>query len=303
MKLVQTLNKVAQTVGKHSPLILTVAGVAGLGATAVFSYKSAKKVEVIVEGVEKRREQETTINELLDHELDKDGIHELSELQESFVPVDRFVVARDLTGAVALPVATGVLSIVAIALSYHIQNNRIVNLAAALATASAERAFYRNKYKDQYGEEQYNKFYTPTKRETHQVTNSKGKKEDLEVETKQDINSLHGQWFDQSTEYTSDDHDYNLAYIREIESKMSLRLFRKGFLRLNEVNEAIGFPRSRSGELVGWSTADNFVLDTEVTQCMNRQTHELEPQIYVKWATPKYIYDTVEYEENVKGMI
>ena len=43
---VKGLNNINNVVGKHSPLILTAAGVVGVGATAVFSYKAAKKMEV-----------------------------------------------------------------------------------------------------------------------------------------------------------------------------------------------------------------------------------------------------------------
>ena len=49
------LNTVSKTVAKNSPVLLTVGGVVGLGATAYFSYKSAKKVETIVENIEDKR--------------------------------------------------------------------------------------------------------------------------------------------------------------------------------------------------------------------------------------------------------
>ena len=41
---------------KHSPLILTVTGMAGLATTGVLSYKAAKKVVDITEDIEAMRE-------------------------------------------------------------------------------------------------------------------------------------------------------------------------------------------------------------------------------------------------------
>lgn len=298
-KIVNTLNTVSRTVGKHSPLLLTVTGVVGLGATAVFSYKAAKKVEVIVEKVEYSRNSEEEMLALESiHPNDRTEEQEVAlfEYQSYFTPVNRMEVAKDLVGAVALPVTTGALSIAAIALSYHVQNNRIVNLAAALATATAEQQFYRAKYKAVHGEEEYNKFMQPTATEKRTIVDSKGKEKEVEATVKSEVPSMHGEWFDKSSEYTRDDHDYNMAYIRSVGENLELRLFRKGFLLMNEVYDALGLERTRAGALLGWSTAGGFNIVPEVTHCLDQETGETLPQIYMKWTTPKYIYDKVEFE-------
>lgn len=298
-KIVNTLSTVSRTVGKHSPLLLTLTGVVGLGATAVFSYKAAKKVEVIVDKVEQSRSLEEDILSLEQispkDRTDEEEIH-LFEAQQIFVPVNRMEIAKDLIGAVALPVTTGALSIAAIALSYHIQNNRIVNLAAALATATAEQQFYRAKYKAVHGEEEYNKFMQPTATEKRTIVDSKGKEKEVEATVKSEVPSMHGEWFDKSSEYVRDDHDYNMAYVRSISENLELRMFRKGFLLMNEAYDALGLERTRAGALLGWSTREGFNIVPEVTYCLDQETGETLPQIYMKWTTPKYIYDQVEFE-------
>lgn len=302
-KITQTFTSIGRTLGKNAPIILTIGGVVGLGATAVFSYKAAKKVEVIVEGIESSRMyvEELELLEAAPNRTEKEEKY-LEDLRLTVVPVDRFEVAKNLAGAVALPVATGVGSIAMIILSYQIQNNRIVNLAAALATASAERVFYNNKFKKEYGEAEYERFHTPTERTMNNVTNAKGVEEVIETTTKADVPSIHGEWFDKSSEYAKDDHDYNLSFIRNAESGLQLRMFRKGFLLQNEVNEALGLPRTRAGALLGWSTATGFDIFPQTTNCFNKVTGELDPQIYVKWTTPTYIYETVEYEIGANGL-
>lgn len=300
-KLTQVVNKVGHTVSKHSPIILTVTGVAGLGATAVLSYKAAKKVEVIVEDIEYNRDTQEELLALQnmresDHaKLSKDANRHLEELEETFVPMTRATMVKNLAGAVALPVITGVASVSAITLSYWIQNNRIVNLAAALATASAERKYYESKFKKDYGEKEYNKFTTPVAEEEIQYEKN-GKKVVKKTNVQSDVPSLHGEWFDHSTEYAADDHEYNMAFIESVNRKLDLMLFRKGYLLMNEMFDELGLPRTKAGAMIGWTSGMSFDLYSDVTNVRNRVTGETEQQIYVKWKPAGYIYDTVEYE-------
>lgn len=302
-KVTRGLSNISRVVGKHSPLIMTAIGVVGLGATAVTSYKAAKKVEVIVEDIEESREQEERIAYLEDGErsgiMTVEARNELMDLRVTHVPVDRFEVGKRLTGAVALPVALGVASIACIILSYKIQDNRIGALAAALTTATAENAFYKKKYAQQYGEEKAKQFYTPTEMVSRTVVDDNGKESDILETIQSETSSLHGVWFHESTEYASDDHAYNQRFIQNVEDKMTNKLFATGWLRMNEVCDALGLPRTRAGELLGWGVpSGDFRLDQEVTLVYDEVTRQNIPQIYIKWNNPKYIYDDVEYKWN-----
>lgn len=295
--LTQTMGKIGRTLSKNSPIILTVGGVVGLGTTAVLSYKAAKKVEVIVDDIEARRliEEDFAALEALESRTTSQNL-QLAEYRGTVVPIDRYEVARRLAGAVALPVATGLGSIILIALSYQIQNNRIVNLAAALATATAEKAFYDAKFKAQYGEAEYDKFHTPTVKENVTVMKN-GKEKVIETDVRKNLPSINGEWFDKSSEYASDDHDYNMQYIRSKEANLQHRMFRKGFLLQNEVLEALGFERTRQGALLGWSTATGFDITTSVTNVVD-ENGEFVPQIYVRWTTPESMYQKVDFESS-----
>lgn len=301
--IVKTLTKVNHVVGKHSPLILTVAGITGLGATAVFSYKAAKKVEVIVEDIEDARDAEQLINDKLLKLENTDPLDasypelagEIKYFQEQYPPLDRMEVAKRLTAALALPVATGILSISAIALSYKIQNNRIVGLATALATSTAEQAFFKAKYRQEHGEEEANRFYAPTEVKERVITQD-GKESTVIEDIRKELPSVHGVWYDKSTEYARDDHAYNMQYIRSTAESLNLKLFATGWLRMNEVFDALGLERTRAGELLGWSTGESFDLHTQITHCRDEETGELLPQIYITWPEAKYIYDDVNYK-------
>ena len=113
-----------------------------------------------------------------------------------------------------------------------IQNKRIRALAAALASMSAERLYYTNKYKEQYGEEEYNKFMTPVDQDTRPVVDEKGKVKDKKVQTESNLDQLNGFWYKGSSEYTSDDPYYNQMRVRAIKEHLETLKDRKS-TRLN----------------------------------------------------------------------
>lgn len=269
MTLKQTFNKLGRTVSKHSPAIFTGVGIAGLGATAYLAYKSRNKVEAVVENIEKDR-------------------------NEGF-EIDKIQVARDMTEALYLPVVVGALSIGSILMAHKIQRNRILTLTGALAAQQARNVYFENKYKKQHGEEEYQKFITPTE-QIEKVEVGKGGKEKITVhEVKKDIDHTIGQWYDESTEYASDDHTYNVAVIDAVNDRMQTLLFQRGTLLLNEVREALGFERIRSGALLGWTTSDSFEITKVVTNLGDEDMGEMKEQIWVSWSQPRYIYDDVEF--------
>ena len=302
-KATRGIKKAEKLAAKHSPLALTVTGVIGLGATAYLAYKSAHKIEAITDDIEERRQTAERMDDIIEEieaageadpvEVDLDHLKdirsELSNLEAHYKPVDRRETIYRLGKAVAAPVATGVLSVCAIALSYYIQNNRILNLAASLATATAENAFFEKKYRETYGDDKYEEFITPTE---EQEIEKDGKSKKVKVQAKKDGN---GRWFSESNEYASDDHDYNRQFIRTVEDRMQDKLFRNGYLVLNDVLDQLGFERSRAGALAGWSVENDFKLSQLVSNITDPETGEMKAQIYISWPKPRYIYDDVSY--------
>lgn len=267
MNIKQVFNKVGHSIKKNSPAILTGVGIIGLGATAYLAYKSRDKVEEIVADIEEKRELEK--------------------------PVDKVKVAKDLAEALYLPITVGAVSVTAIFMSYRIQNNRIAVLAGSLAASQARNLYFENKYRKQHGDEAYAKFITPTEEVETGEVDKKGKPVVKEIMA--DIDKTIGQWYDQSEEYLSDDHSYNMQYIDAVNDRMQTILFQRGSLLLNEVREALGFDRIRSGALLGWTTSDNFDIDKMVHMLADEEGGELKEQIWVTWTRPRYIYDDVEF--------
>lgn len=266
--------KVGRTVAKHSPAIFTGVGVVGLGATAYLAYKSRSKVEAVVERIEEDRDNNIEIN--------------------------KFEVAKDIAEAVYLPVTVGVLSVAAILMSHKIQRDRILTLSGALAAQQARNLYFENKYRKVHGEDEYKKFITPTEQQEVETTDKKGNTKMVVQEVKKEVDQTIGQWYDESSEYVSDDHTYNMAYIESVNDRMQTLLFQRGTLLLNEVREALGFERIRAGALLGWTTMDSFEIEKTVNNMRDLdenglETGDFKEHIYVTWSKPRYIYDDMEF--------
>lgn len=309
-KISEVIGKAGVMITKHAPVIFTVVGVAGVGATAVLSYKAKDKVEDIVDKIEKSTSETERIEQLIEEinnpvERLTDEEHynlndTLTMLQASHEEYTRMDIVRDVAGAVALPVATGVLSVAAIVLSYTIQNNRIGSLAAALATSATEQALFKSKYKEKHGEEEYNKFVS-THREDVEFTNKKGEVKTKTVDIRDDMASMNQFWYDQSEHYVSDDHDYNVTFINTRLSEIDLSLFTRGTISLNSVLQALGFQPTKAGAAVGWS-AGNFQAETRNVKTYNEVTGKDEDNLLVVFSQPTYIYDKIDYTDTLLSL-
>lgn len=304
-KLHRALGKVTLGVNKNAPAILTASGIVLMGAAVYTSYKSRTKVEKIVEDVEQRQDLFTAYTKFKerDESEDSEGLtlkehalfDDLKKMDDAGkLEVGRYEYARRVTGAIAVPLSLLVLSTTAISSSYIIQNRRMQGLATALAGVVAERTYFRNKFEQDYGREELEKFETTETKEVT-TTNAKGK----EVTTKTQVrattpfNSLSGRWFADSTEFTSDDHAYNLEFLRTKQRKLENTLMERGYLTFNEVLDNLGFDRVKGGGDLGYNTGSDFALEFQTTNF--ESTDDIIPQIYVRWTHPVSIYHDVDY--------
>src|SRR5699024_5491541 len=137
----------------------------------------------------------------------------------------------------------------------------------------------------------------PTEQVEYEEEDKNGKKKKKVEEVKKEIDKSIGQWYSDSTEYVSDDHTYNMAYIESVSETLQTRLFQRGTLLLNEVREELGLERIRAGALLGWTSADNFDIQRVVTTMGDITKGESPEQIWVTWTKPRYIYDDIEFND------
>lgn len=299
-KFTQAMGKAGRTTKKHSPLILAVVGGVGVVATAYFAYKAAPRVNEIVEDLENKREIEARYLELnhtpaaqLTDELVEEAI-ELDKNRDAW-EIDRFQVGKDLLGAVALPVCTGIVSLAAIAFSYRIMSGRITALSGVVSALTYEKARQDERLKKELDAETYSRITRPTETVEKEVVDQDGNKKLIKGEAKVTETNLNGAFFSDSDEFVKDDITYNLRWIEESERKLDNRLSLTGFVMLNQVYDALGLERTKEGAIMGWSIGDNFKFGIDQIDCMDRHG-DFYTEIYVKWPAPRCIYEDVDYE-------
>lgn len=268
-KMVKKGHKLVRGTKKHSPLILLGLGIAsGIGA-GVMAYKSRPKMEAIVEDIEVAR--------------------------EAGDPVDTVEVGKRVTKALMPTIALSAISIGSFIWSYKIQNNRITALSGVLAATQAAHAKLQRKVRDKLGDEGYKELMT-----TDKVVTSNADEEGAEIEAlslmKAEYDKAIGEWYENSSEYFSDNHAYNMQWIYDRVDKIDLKLFSKGAITLNELRDALGFDRIASGAMVGWNSSDYFRVETMVYNETDPVTGEIKPYIWVTWTAPHYIYNDIEYD-------
>lgn len=64
--------------------------------------------------------------------------------------------------------------------------------------------------------------------------------------------TLHARVFDKSSDYWNASDEYNRVFLYAQEQYFNDRLRAYGHVFLNEVYDALGFPRTTAGQLVGW---------------------------------------------------
>lgn len=64
--------------------------------------------------------------------------------------------------------------------------------------------------------------------------------------------SMYAVVFDETSAYWVNNTEYNKIFLRQQESYMNDKLKAKGHVFLNEVYDALGIPRTKAGQVVGW---------------------------------------------------
>lgn len=278
-KLGKFTGKVGEVTSKHAPLVLSIGGVVGVVGTAYLAYKSAKKVEAIVDDIEEYTAEHGTAP-------------------------NRYEVARDIAGAVALPVAVGLVSIGAIVLSYKIQDGRISALSGALTGVLAERTFYKEKYVQQHGEEEAKKFYSPVTDKVVKVEDDEGKEKEIKSTTiNRELDEVHGIWFDKESDLYTDDPYINQREVYAAIEELDSAFFQRGEMGMNELREKFGFAPTKLGALMKWSDFDGFGLEAVEHDIYNEITGEMEALIYLTWNSPKQSFGSnTKLGRKIKGI-
>lgn len=276
-KLSGVANKAVFKIKKHSPEILVVAGVVGAVASTVMACKATLKVH---DTVEQAKKDINDIHEAVENGVTKAGLpyaEEDSKKDLTLVYVQTGIKFAKLYGP---SVILGGLSIASILTSNNILRKRNVALAAAYATVDKSFKEYRNRVVDRFGEEIDHQLRYNIKAKTVEETTVDENGEEMTVGVVKncidptDV-SGYARYFEEYTRdedgnviknpYWEPNNDYNLMFLKARQRYLNDLLRTNKRVFLNEVYDALGLPRSKAGQIVGWvfneedPTGDNYI--------------------------------------------
>ena len=262
----RNLHKVGFKFKKHSPEILIVAGVVGTVASAVMACKATLKVNDILEETKVEIEKVKTV--VADETISEEKYSEQDAKKDlAIIYAHTGIKFVKLYGP---SIILGTLSITGILASNNILRKRNIALAAAYKAIDTGFKEYRSRVVERFGEEldKELRYNVKAKEIKEKVVDENGK----EKTVKKTINvadpnfySDYARCYDDGCKGWVKDSEYNLMFLRNTQSFMNEKLRAQGYLFLNDVYDALGIPRSKAGQVVGWiydeknPNGDNFV--------------------------------------------
>lgn len=268
-KLTRGFHKAGFQVKKHSPEILVGAGIVGVVTSAVMACKASTKLSAVLEENKQNVEQ-------LNNYVEENGYSEkyTEEDAKKDLAIMHTQTAVKVVKMYAPAVLLGTASIAAIVSGHRILNKRNAALAAAYATVDKGFKEYRSRVVERFGKEldKELKFNIKSKEVTEEVVDE----ETGEIKTVTntvnvaDVEPDHmfsdyAKCFDDGCIGWTKSPEDNLTFLKLQQSQFNDLLKRRGHVFLNEIYEALGFPRTKAGQVVGWvydevnPNGDNYI--------------------------------------------
>lgn len=229
---------------KHAPSIMFVGGIGGVITSTFLACKATLKLPDAL--TEMREELSMVINDT--DEVDNRDV--------------AYVYAKNVAHVARLyapAVAIGVVSIGALTGSHVTLNRRNAGLTAAYAAVSEAYDKYRDRVKNEIGEDKESALYKGQ-------SFSKSKDGSKEVTVIQEIDpnetSPYSRFFDEYSNNWQKNAELNRLFVQCQQNYANDLLMARGHLFLNEVYDMLGVERSSAGQVVGWvigERGDNYV--------------------------------------------
>lgn len=229
---------------KHSPLILTIAGIASLVGAGVLAARSTLKLEETLDRG----------NDRLEHSR---ATHEDGKAVTS-VYVTNIVEVAKLYAAPATLVITGSVLILS---GHHILHQR--NAALVVAYKGLETAFsnYRDRVKEKYGDAIDEEFRYGLR--TNEIVGENGKKtKELVASSSDNLGEYVFDFKDDNVNWVGQP-DQNLFFLRAHQNMLNDMLRARGHVFLSEALDSLGIPRTRASIVTGWIYDPKNEIDDE----------------------------------------
>lgn len=253
---------------KNGPVIMVTLGVIGAVASTVLACRATTKLNGILE---ESKEDVDIIHNAVEH---PESLPEKATYSENDMKKDlRILYIQTGVKIVKLylpSVVLGTLSLSSILMAHRILSRRNVALAAAYATVDKGFKKYRSNVMERFGDkvDKELKYNIKAKEIEKKIIDENGEEQTV-TETVDvaeiDEYSEYSKFFTDDNPYWQNDPEYNLMFLRRQEKYANDKLKAKGRLFLNEVYEMLGIPKTKAGQIVGWTytrdpqNEDNYV--------------------------------------------
>lgn len=233
---------------KNSPTIFFAGGVAGVIGSTVLACKATLSLNDILDEI--RAEVEEV--KFYHINLANDNVVDLDEAESSFNRDISMVWARGalkITKRYAPAIVVGSISIGALTGSHIALTKRNAALAAAYATVVKAYDEYRERVREEIGEDRESHIYQNV--EVCEIESEDGKKANV-LAIGEGGGSPYSKIFSPQNPRWQDVPEYNRMFLEMQQTLLNKKLHANKHVLLNDAYEALGFPRTSAGMVVGW---------------------------------------------------
>jgi len=230
---------------KNAPSIMVYAGVGGFIATVGLAIRATTRMD---EASPKLRSKIAEAKK----EMRDETVLSKKEASERLARV--YVGVAKETAQIYGPVlAVGTASVLLVLGGHGIMLKRQANLVALYGALDASYRVYRDRVREELGEEKELELYSrPNLRAVDQDESDDGSDTAM-IDLGGYLASPYAKYFEAaSSNNWNKDPEYNLMFLRAQERWANDRLKIYGYVYLNEIYEALGLDRTKAGQIVGW---------------------------------------------------
>lgn len=255
------------TIKKNSPEILLGAGIVGFVGTVVLACRATCRADEVLEFHRKKIKDIEDAKEIADADPEGEMSYDI-EIYRQDKAVRYLKTTGSLAKLYAPTVAVGALSLACILTSRNIMQKRYLGVVAAYNGLSAAFEEYRKRVRDEYGEGLDKHFRYGTTYDELPVYDENGKKtkekEQVEkTETEMVMPTDDScRFFDSSNPNWDKNPTFSMMWLRGQQNILNDILHTRGHVFLNEVYDALGFPHTPQGAVLGW-------IDGEGDNCID----------------------------------
>lgn len=264
---VKFAGKAEFTIKKNSPEILLGAGIVGFVGTIVLACKATCRADEVLEFHRRKIKDINDAKEIADADPEGEMSYDI-EIYRQDKAIRYLKTTGSLAKLYAPTIAVGTLSLACILTSRNIMQKRYLGVVAAYNGVSAAFEEYRKRVRDEYGEGLDKHFRYGTTYDELPVYDENGKKtkekEQVEkTETEMVIpNDDSCRFFDSSNPNWDKNPTFSMMWLRGQQNILNDILHTRGHVFLNEVYDALGFPHTPQGAVLGW-------IDGEGDNCID----------------------------------